>query len=123
MNSQARCVCDKDNEYGIVRKFSYCEICVKYERHVNVSMLVYKMQVRQGESLWSMLVKQTLSFFTFSYLKSVMSLNGLSLCLLDLQLQLRMSVLVVQEIQENKFPGSKQHYYDFVFSTQLPASC
>ena len=78
MNSQARCVCDKDNEYGIVRKFSYCEICVKYERHVNVNILVYKMQVRQGESLWSMLVKQTLSFFTFSYLKSVMSLNGLS---------------------------------------------
>ena len=42
---------------GIVRK-----CCVKHEKCANIGSLVYKMQVRQGESLWFTLTKWTLVF-------------------------------------------------------------
>ena len=40
-------------------------VYVKYICEVYVRMLVYKMQVRLRESLWSILVKQTLYFISF----------------------------------------------------------
>ena len=50
LNSQARW-------YGEIVKLLY--ICVKC---ANVRTLVYKMQVRLGESLWSICMKQHFSF-------------------------------------------------------------
>ena len=50
----------------LLESSSYC----RYVKCVKVRTLVHKMQVRLGESLWSILVKQTLYFLT-NYLVSM----------------------------------------------------
>ena len=64
----------------------------------NVRTLVYKMQVRLRESLWSMIMRTRV--FLVSVSKSVLSINGLSFVSARPALQPCVSVFMVQGIRE-----------------------
>ena len=91
------------------------QISVKHEKCVNVRMLVYEMQVRLGESLWSILGKMTLQFLSNFVSKSVMSLNGTSFASATVQICTTCNLVCQLNLWCGEFKNQNQSF--------LPGAC